>query len=185
MPACPAPPSPWITRFAPLIPPGPVLDVAAGAGRHARWLAARRRPVVAVDRDVTALADAEGVNVVAADLEAAPWPFADGRFAGVIVARYLHRPLLPWLVAALAPGGVLIHETFAVGQAAFGRPRNPDFLLRPGELLTACAGLTVRAYEHGPVAEPAPAMIQRIVAVRGDVPPDAPRDGLTAPVIKT
>lgn len=162
------PPSPWLLRFLAQIPGGgEVLDLACGGGRHVRALRAAGHRVVAVDRDVgavRALAD-PGVEVLAADLEGAPWPLGERRFAGVVVARYLWRPLLPRIVAAVAPGGVLIYETFARGHEAFGRPRNPDFLLQDGELLEAVRGrLSVVAYEHGPVGEPPQALLQRLCA---------------------
>jgi hypothetical protein len=126
--------------------------------------------VTAVDRDVTGLADLQedpAVTILAADLENdRPWPLGDRCFAGVVVTNYLHRPLLPPIVAAVAPGGCLIYETFAVGNERLGKPSNPDFLLRPGELLEAVRGrLTVIAYENLEVAEPRPAMIQRIAAI--------------------
>lgn len=165
------PPSPWVTRFATLIPAGgTVLDVAAGSGRHARWLRTRGHPVVAIDRDITGLADLKGQNgveIIAADLETgAPFPLAGRSFAGVIATNYLHRPILPALVAAVAPGGVLIYETFARGNEHFGKPSNPDFLLQPGELLEAVRGrLRVVAYEDLEVAAPKPAMIQHIAAI--------------------
>ena len=164
------PPSAWVLRFLPLLPAGgEVLDVACGAGRHVRCLRQHGHPVVAVDRDVAvvrAIADA-GVEVVEADLESGPWPFAARRFAGVLVTRYLWRPLLPRLVAAVDAGGVLIYETFAEGQQAFGRPTHPDFLLQPGELLQAVDGeLTVVAYEHGPYGQPPRAVLQRLCARR-------------------
>lgn len=164
-------PSAWVARFLPLVPAGGrILDVAAGGGRHARLARARGIAATAVDIDVSALADLRAdadVEIVAADLEGGPWPFAGRRFAGVIVTNYLHRPLLPLLVAALAEGGALIYETFAQGNEAFGKPSNPNFLLKAGELLEAVRGhLTVVAYEHGKIETPRPAVIQRIAAVR-------------------
>ena len=164
-------PSAWVWRFADRIPAsGPVLDLAAGGGRHTRFLLGRGHAVVAVDRDVAGLADVEAdpaVTIIADDLEGGrPWPFGDRRFAGVVVTNYLHRPLLPAIVAAVAPGGCLIYETFAIGNERFGKPSNPDFLLRPGELLEAVRGrLTVLAYENLEVTDPRPAVIQRIAAV--------------------
>jgi hypothetical protein len=92
-----------------------------------------------------------------------------GGYDGIVVTNYLHRPLLRPLAAALAPGGALIYETFMVGNERFGRPRNPDFLLRPGEWLEAFAALGVVAFEQGEVAQPRPAMVQRIVAIAGPV----------------
>lgn len=164
-------PSPWVTRFAPLIPAGgPVLDVAAGSGRHTRWLHARGHPIVAIDRDIAGLAEFMGQNdveIIAADLETgSPFPLAGRTFAGVVVTNYLHRPILPALVAAVGPGGVLLYETFARGNERFGKPSNPDFLLQPGELLEAVRGrLRVIAYEDLEVTSPKPAMIQRIAAI--------------------
>lgn len=156
-------------RWARLIAPGSrVLDLACGAGRHARFLAARGARVLAVDRDATAL-DVLGasapVEVLCTDLETGDWPLGDRRFDAIVVTNYLHRPLFPSLRNALAPSGVLLYETFAAGQQAFGRPTNPDFLLRAGELPTHCAGLHVLAFEDGVIGEPPTARVQRIVAL--------------------
>jgi len=161
-------PSPWVTRFLALVPAGGhVLDLAAGGGRHTRLARARGFTVTAVDCDVSGLAAEPGLEIVEADLENTPWPLGARRFAAVIVTNYLHRPLFPLLVATVAEGGVLIYETFAHGNEAFGKPSNPDFLLAPGELLEAVRGsLTVIAYEHGKVETPRAAVIQRIAAVR-------------------
>lgn len=172
--------SPWVTRFCALVPPGgAVLDLAAGGGRHSRFFLERGHPVAAVDRDISALAEIRDpcFTPIAADLESGPWPLGDRRFAGVVVTNYLYRPLLPVLIAAVAPGGVLIYETFARGNEAFGRPRNPDFLLKAGELLEAVRGvLAVVAYEHGLLHRPGPAVIQRIAAVRNLVGDPHPGD---------
>lgn len=163
------PPSPWIVRFAGLVPTGgPVLDLAAGGGRHTRFFRGRGHPVTAVDRDTAALASIDDrLEIITADLEAeAGWPLGSRRFAGVVVTSYLHRPLFPDILAALAPGGVLIYETFAAGNERFGKPSNPDFLLKPGELLDVTRGrLRVVAYEDVELTEPKPAMVQRIAAV--------------------
>ena len=163
------PPSPWVQRWASSIRPGGVvLDVAAGSGRHARWLARMGFEVEAVDRDATLFADPPGeVRLVEADIEAGPWPYAGRRFDGIVVANYLHRPLMALLVDSLEPGGMLIYETFARGHERFGKPSNPDFLLAPGELLEAVRGkLRVIAYEDVTVSEPRPAALQRLAARR-------------------
>jgi SAM-dependent methyltransferase len=164
-------PCAWVVRFASLIRPGgAVLDVACGGGRHARYLAGLGFEVDAVDRDPGLFADPPaGVRVLAADLEAGPWPYAGRRFDAVVVTNYLHRPLLPILVGSLEPGGVLLYETFARGNERFGKPSNPDFLLAPGELLEAVRGrLRVVAYEDRVVDTPRPAAVQRLCARRED-----------------
>jgi SAM-dependent methyltransferase len=165
------PPSPWIARFAHLVAPGArVLDLAAGEGRHARLFAARGCRVLAVDRDATALTALAGVPRIemrSVDLETGSWPLAGERFDAIVVVNYLHRPLFPHLLGALAGDGVLLYETFARGNEAFGRPANPDFLLEPGELLRWGAGrLSVVAFEQGFVtgAERG-AVVQRLAAV--------------------
>jgi SAM-dependent methyltransferase len=169
-------PSPWIARWSHLLPAaGAVLDVACGRGRHLRWFAQRGHPVTGVDRDADALATLDGVGeTVLADIENGPWPLAGRRFAGVVVTNYLWRPLLPQLLAAVAPAGVLLYETFAQGNESVGRPSRPDFLLAPGELLRACAGLRVVAYEDGFLDAP-PRFVQRIAAVRDAPQPATPR----------
>ena len=149
---------------------GTVLDLACGAGRHTRFFLERGHPVTAVDRDTSRLGDVThpALTVVEENLEdGRPFPLAGQRFAAVVVTRYLHRPLLPDLVAAVAPGGLFIYETFAAGQEAYGRPTNPDFLLQSGELLEVVRGsLRVLAYEDLTVDEPAPSAVQRICARR-------------------
>jgi SAM-dependent methyltransferase len=163
-------PSAWVVRWADRIPAGGrVLDVACGSGRHARYFAALGHPVEAVDGDparVALLAGTPGIGTRTADLEGAPWPYSGEQFAGIVVVNYLHRPLIPQLLASLAPDGVLIYETFAAGNERYGRPSNPAFLLQPGELLEAVRGrLRVVSYEDLYVAEPKPALIQRICAI--------------------
>ncbi len=176
-----------MARFAPLIPSGEVLDLACGNGRHSRLLTALGHTVLAVDRDPQALRSAAGpgINTLQADLESgidgANWPFEKERFAGIVVTNYLHRTLFPHLFAGLTVGGVLIYETFADGNAQFGRPSSPRFLLNRAELLDAVRGqsrpdLHVLAYEDGYLDTPRPAMVQRICVVRtagdaGDVDP--------------
>lgn len=165
-------PSGWIQRWAPLIARGGrVLDVAAGSGRHARWLASRGHRVDALDRDQAALSAFEsvpGVTTLCADIENGPWPCERAAYAGVVVANYLHRPLFGEILAALAPGGILIYETFAAGNERFGRPSNPAFLLEPGELLDVVRGrLRVVAYEALQIDDPKPAMVQRICGEAG------------------
>ena len=161
-------PSPWVLRWVHLVPTGAsVLDVACGRGRHARLFAERGCTVDAVDRDPEAEAAlaGSGVRVTLADIEGGPWPYAGRRFDAIVVTNYLHRPLFPHLRAALAPRGVLIYETFASGNAAFGKPSNPAFLLAAGELLALARGLHVLGYEDGIVARPVPARVQRLCAV--------------------
>jgi SAM-dependent methyltransferase len=160
-------PSPWVQRWAHLVPAGgTVLDVACGQGRHLRWFAARGHAVTGVDRSEEAFETLQGVGeTVLADIENGPWPFAGRRFDAVIVTNYLWRPLFPAIAAAVAPGGLLLHETFAAGNETVGKPSRPDFLLQPGELLQAYAGLRVVAYEDG-FLEPPPRFVQRIAAVR-------------------
>lgn len=174
--AAPAP-SAWVVRHGARIPDGGrILDVACGKGRHVRHFLALGHPVTAIDRDTSGLSEelaamAAGarLEIIEADLEdpAGAWPTGAARFAGVVVTNYLWRPLLPAIVAAVAPGGVLIYETFAEGNQRFGKPGNPDYLLRPGELLAAVGtGFEVADYQHGEVTEPRPAVIQRICAER-------------------
>lgn len=181
-----APPSDWIVRWTPLLPPrARVLDVACGHGRHARWLAAAGHRVTAVDREAGLLAPLAGLaETVQADLEDGPWPLPGRRFDAVVVTHYLWRPLFPALLDAVGPGGLLIYETFAQAHAALGRPRRPEFLLRPGELLdvlrppadTVGQGVAtsgewhVVAFEEGrmPARGDSPEReVQRIVARRG------------------
>lgn len=171
-------PSAWVQRFAGLVRPGgTVLDVACGSGRHVRWLAGQGFAVTGVDRDAAALAalaaDCPAPELITADIEAGPWPLAGRRFDAVVVTHYLWRPLWPALRAALAEGGMLIYETFAHGQQTIGKPSRPEFLLQSGELLQACAGLRVVAYEDGFEQDP-PRYVQRIVAVDEPVPLGAP-----------
>jgi SAM-dependent methyltransferase len=171
-------PSDWVERFAPLIAQGGnVLDVACGEGRHTRWLLARGYRVVAVDRDVSRIElthwsleqrslEQRALEVLESDLEALPWPLGARTFDGVVVTNYLWRPLFPALLAALAPTGVLVYETFARGNEAFGRPHNPEFLLEPGELVERTRGaLQIVAYESGLLARGRARVVQRVCAV--------------------
>ncbi|MBN8748515.1 Methyltransferase domain protein [Xylophilus ampelinus] len=180
-------PSPWIVRWAHLIPAaGKVLDVACGAGRHTRFLHGLGHRLTALDRDPAAIAAvASMAEAIEADIEGGPWPLAGRDFDGVIVTNYLWRPRLPDIVAAVAPGGVLLYETFAQGNESVGRPARPDFLLAPGELLAAVAGLRVVAYEDGFLTGPE-RFVQRITAVRPaaaptGTPPRYPLGPVSAP----
>lgn len=166
------PPSAWVQRWSHLVPAGgTVLDVACGQGRHVAWFSQRNHPVACVDRSqdalncIAAMTLPNPVQAVLADIENGPWPFAGRCFEAVVVTHYLWRPLLPVLLHSVAPGGVLIWETFAAGNETVGRPARADFLLQPGELLAACAGLRVVAYENGFLDSPA-RFVQRIAAVR-------------------
>ena len=168
------PASAWVRRWSHLAPTGgSVLDVACGRGRHARWFAGRGHPVVAVDRSAEAIAalglGEERCEALVADIETGPWPLAGRQFDAVVVTNYLWRPLLQTLLASLAPGGVLIYETFAAGNETVGKPSRPDFLLQPGELLQLCQTLRTVAYEDGfetGVAGANGRFVQRIAAVR-------------------
>jgi SAM-dependent methyltransferase len=168
-------PSAWVQRWSNLVPQGAsVLDVACGSGRHLRWFAERGCRVTGVDRDATALEPLQGLaELLVADIENGPWPLAGRQFDAVIVTNYLWRPLLPILVASLAEGGALIYETFAEGNQTVGKPSNPDFLLRPGELLQATQGLCVVAYENGFLDSP-PRFVQRISAVKSELRASSP-----------
>ena len=162
-------PSPWVRRWAPRIPPGKVLDLASGPGRHARLLLESGFDVVAVDRDPQ---DIPGSRFKQADLEdGSPWPFPEERFQGIVVTNYLPRPLFSHLLASLAPGGVLIYETFMLGNERYGRPSNPEFLLGPGELLQVLRGQVILGFEEGfrgaSSHGPKPSMIQRVCAAKG------------------
>lgn len=172
-PAGTTPPSPWIRRWMPLAPPGGrVLDVACGWGRHLRWFLDAGFAGTAVDRDVSAVEDlADRAEILAYDLEdGSPWPFTGRTFDVVVVTNYLFRPLFPALEQSVAPGGVLLYETFMRGNEAYGRPRNPDHLLAPGELLHAFPGLQTVAFEQGTIETCGTGVVQRIVCVRREEP---------------
>jgi SAM-dependent methyltransferase len=169
-------PSAWVERWSSLVPAGAsVLDVACGSGRHLRWFAQRGCRVTGVDRDAAAVEPLRALGeIVVADIEGRPWPFAARTFGAVVVTNYLWRPLLPAIVASVAEGGVLLYETFAVGNETVGKPSRPDFLLRPGELLQAAVGLRVVAYEDGFLTGP-DRYVQRLAAVR-----ESPSSGVAA-----
>lgn len=176
--------SDWIQRWSHLVPAGaPVLDVACGMGRHLRWFARRSHPVTGVDRaaDAAEAAAAWG-EALCADIENAPWPLAGRQFGAVVVTHYLWRALLPVIVASVAPGGVLLYETFASGNETVGKPSRQDFLLQPGELLRACSDLRVVAYEDGYLGAPE-RFVQRIAAVREVAASDTPARHLLRPPI--
>jgi hypothetical protein len=162
--------SAWVERWAALLRPGAlVLDFAGGSGRNAAPLlqAGARVCVADLDAGALALADprAERVRV---DLEHSSWPFERGRYDAVVCCNYLFRPRLDLLFGLVAPGGLLLYETFARGNARYGRPSNPAFLLGEGELFRAAErnGFAVLGYEHGFAAGPRPAMVQRLCAAR-------------------
>ena len=170
------PPSDWVKRWSHLVKPqGRMLDVACGYGRHANYFSELNHLVTLVDRSQESM-DAitlppQVCEKVVADIENGPWPFAGRQFDAIVVTNYLWRPLMPSLLASLAPGGVLLYETFAQGNETVGKPSRPDFLLRPGELITVCKDLVVVAFEDGFIqaAGGKPArFIQRVAAVRQD-----------------
>ncbi|MEO0319214.1 MAG: hypothetical protein RL404_2891 [Pseudomonadota bacterium] len=185
-------PSAWVRRFAPLIPRGRVLDLACGGGRHSRLLAGLGMDVLGVDRDPQALTATSGerIRTLAFDLEQPgcesdpAFPLGAGRYTGIVVTNYLHRPLLPLLLSSLVDGGVLIYETFAQGNGQFGKPSSPAFLLAPGEWLQAVIDhpdrlrLRVLAYEDGYTEQPKPAMVQRICVRHDGAGQASPADSL-------
>ncbi len=174
-------PSDWAVRFSPLIRArGPVLDIACGSGRHIRFFHDRGHPVTGIDidhRSVEDLYGIDGIEILRADLEGEEgWPLGERKFSAVVVTNYLHRPLFPQILDALEPDGVLIYETFGLGNQHFGRPSHPSFLLRAGELIEMVRGrLEIVAYENGEVTLPRPAVIQRLCAVNSTCP-DTDRD---------
>lgn len=169
--------SAWVERWAPCIAAGArVLDFAGGSGRNLAPLLARSERITLADRDAAALeALPAPVERLCADLESGPWPFGRRRFDAVVCCNYLHRPRLDLLVALVAPGGLLLYETFAQGNERYGRPSRPAFLLRRGELFEAAlrGGLQVLAFEDGYASSPRPAVIQRVCAFR---PPAGPEE---------
>lgn len=174
--------SDWVQRWSHLVAGGAsVLDVACGSGRHVKWFALRGHRVTGVDRNAAALVDLQGLaETLVADIENGPWPLAGRRFDAVVVTNYLWRPLLPTLIDSVAEGGVMIYETFADGQQTVGKPSNPDFLLRPGELLQAAHGLRIVAYEDGFLDTP-PRFVQRLAAIKPRVDEIAPARVRLAP----
>lgn len=182
------PASDWVTRWSHLVKArGSVLDVACGHGRHARWFYGLKHTLTLVDRSQAAIDSitipALACDKVVADIENGPWPLTGRQFDAVVVTNYLWRPLIPTLLASLAPGGVLIYETFAAGNETVGKPSRPDFLLQPGELLQICKDLRVVTFEDGFIqrsGNTSPRFVQRIVAIRQDaVNPLPPRYQLT------
>lgn len=175
-------PSAWVERFASLIPASsvecPVLDLACGQGRHSRFLVKQGHHVLAIDRDSKALdqiasglspEQVKRIEIVCADLEGPTWPLESRSISGLVVTNYLYRPRLKDLLAMVAPQGVLIYETFAMGNEVFGKPSNPDFLLKPHELLDwilADQSFQILGFEQGIVSQPQSASIARICAVR-------------------
>jgi SAM-dependent methyltransferase len=147
--------------------------MGCGYGRHAYYFYQLDCAVTAVDRSTEAIESiaipVHACEKFVADVESGPWPFAGRQFDAVVVTNYLWRPLMPALLASLAPSGVLIYETFAQGNETIGKPSRPDFLLRPGELLETCKDLRVVAFEDGFTTGAdgqTPRFVQRIAAVR-------------------
>ncbi|WP_341678781.1 class I SAM-dependent methyltransferase [Niveibacterium sp. SC-1] len=165
-------PSLWVTRHSEMIRPGGrVLDLACGRGRHTRWLTRRGFQLTAVDADTQAIAELAGlrnVDALCADLESGGWPLPGQRFDAVVITNYLYRPLMRHVAHALDAGGLVIYETFMQGNERFGRPRSPEYLLAPGELLewSVSEGLELVAFEEGETSIPRPAVVQRLCARR-------------------
>ena len=168
-------PSEWIMRWSHLVPAGAsVLDLACGQGRHMRWFFDNNHPVTGLDEAQQAIDSVASMGeAICADIESGPWPLPGRRFGCVVVTNYLWRPLLPTIVDSVAPGGLLLYETFAQGNETVGRPARAEFLLRPGELLHACESLRIVAYEDGFLDGPA-RFVQRIAALREAPSPDGP-----------
>jgi SAM-dependent methyltransferase len=148
------PASAWVQRWSHLVAPnGSVLDLACGNGRHARWFDRQGCAVVAVDISPAAIEAVKQAlpmcEAVLADIENSPWPLGQRQFDAVVVTNYLWRALMPQILASLAPGGLLIYETFTEGNASVGKPSRADFLLRSGELLEICRDLRIVAFEDG------------------------------------
>lgn len=164
-------PSAWVKRWTHLLPVGAsVLDIACGHGRHMKWLTGQGCHCVGIDRSTQAIESASRYGTaLQADIENGPWPFSckgePQTFDAVIVTNYLWRPLFPTLLASLAPGGLLLYETFAYGNETVGKPSRPDFLLKPAELLQWCQNFQVIAFEDGFLACPA-RFVQRIAAIK-------------------
>jgi SAM-dependent methyltransferase len=177
----------WVRRWSHLVPVhGTVLDVACGHGRHMKWFSGRGYTTTGVDRSSEAIDAARQLGeAILADIENAPWPLMQGdqprTFDAVVVTNYLWRPLLHTIAQSVAPGGVLIYETFAAGNETVGKPSRPDFLLQPGELLRAFDTLRIVAFEEGFLDPPA-RFVQRLVAVRETAAPDLPPIGTPQPV---
>ena len=160
-------PSQWIARFAHLVrPQGQVLDIACGLGRHMRMFHAKHNGVTGIDKAQAAIDAVANLGpAIQADIENDPWPLSGQQFDAVVVTNYLWRPLWPQILDSVKPGGLLLYETFAQGNEAFGKPSRADFLLAPGELLQVCNGWQIIAYEHGQLRQPE-RVVQRIAAIK-------------------
>ena len=169
-------PSHWIMQQAKGWPNGAkLLDFAAGRGRHSCALSNTfpgRFNILAADNNRPALkalaAKCPSVKTLHTDLENMNiWPFEEDNFDVVLVTNYLFRPRLPALFRLVGKGGFLAYETFADGNAAYGRPKNPNFLLNEGELPASLTDdFLILDYFHGKIDQPRPAIIQRLAARR-------------------
>lgn len=165
-------PSIWVIRFASQVKSrGTVLDLACGSGRNGRWFLKAGNRVTFLDRDISALADLDNnqqAEILCSDLEhGAPFTLGGQPFDGVVVTNYLQRDILGDICDAVTPGGLLLYETFGIGNATYGRPRNAKYLLEPGELIKMVrADFDILGYEHGLRRMPSPAIIQRVAAVK-------------------
>ncbi|MEM7362686.1 MAG: methyltransferase domain-containing protein [Pseudomonadota bacterium] len=167
------PPSTFVCNHIELIREGGhVLDLACGRGRHTRRLLERGFQVTAVDINIEGIADLreqQSLTTLKLDMEQIgdPWPISQHmttRFDGIIVTNYLHRPQFPHIAESLAAEGILIFETFMIGNEQYGKPSNPNFLLKEDELMQAFESLTVVDFEQGYRASPSPAVVQSLCA---------------------
>jgi len=164
--------NPLVVEYGPLLLEdaleGPVLDLACGEGENGLYLASLGLPVILADHSVDALDVARrsaeerslDVRLWRVDLETGENPFAGEQYRGIVVFRYLHRPLIPFIREAIRKGGLLIYETFTIEQPKYGHPHNPDYLLRPRELVSWFRDWQMIHYFEGVLENPSRAVAQ-------------------------